>query len=305
MPSASSNPEFQARLLRLATWASLATALVLIAAKLGGWWLTDSVSLLASLLDSSADLVASLLTFLAVRWSLVPPDHDHRFGHGKAEALAALAQSMFILGSAVMLSLQGLDRLIHPQPLKQSEIGLVVMGFSIALTLALVTFQYSVARRTGSTAIRADALHYVTDLLSGVAVIAALLLSQWGFPRADAIIGLLIAAYVARSAIQIARDALDQLMDRELPAAIGEQVRALALGVPGVRGIASLRTRQSGSIYFFEVYVVLDDAITLRAAHDVGDEVRAAIQGAFPGADIVIHEEPASVLGPSASTAAQ
>ncbi|MDM7321924.1 MAG: cation diffusion facilitator family transporter [Gammaproteobacteria bacterium] len=305
MSSVPSNPELQARLLRLATWASLATALVLIAAKLGGWWLTDAVSLLASLLDSSADLVASLLTFLAVRWSLVPPDHDHRFGHGKAEALAALAQSMFILGSAVMLALQGFDRLIHPQPLKQSDIGLAVMVFSIVLTLALVTFQYSVAQRTGSTVIRADALHYVTDLLSGMAVIAALLLSQWGFLRADAIIGLLIAAYVARSAIQIARDGLDQLMDRELPAAIGEQVRALVLGVPGVRGIASLRTRQSGSIYFFEVYVVLDDAIPLKAAHDIGDEVRAAIQDAFPGADIVIHEEPASALGPNAPSAAQ
>ncbi|MGK0673320.1 MAG: cation diffusion facilitator family transporter [Halothiobacillaceae bacterium] len=305
MLSVSSNPKSHARLLRLATWASLATALVLIAAKLGGWWLTDSVSLLASLLDSSADLVASLLSFLAVRWSLVPPDHDHRFGHGKAEALAALAQSMFILGSAVMLSLQGLDRLIHPQPLERSEVGLGVMGFSIILTLALVTFQYSVARRTGSTAIRADALHYVTDLLSGVAVIAALLLSQEGFFRADAIFGLLIAGYVARSAIHIAREALDQLMDRELPTAIGEQVRALALEVPGVRGIASLRTRQSGSIYFFEVYVVLDEVISLRAAHDVGDAVRAAIQGAFPGADIVIHEEPASVLGPGAWSAAQ
>lgn len=305
MPSAPSNPESQARLLRLGTWASLATALALIAAKLGGWWLTDSVSLLASLLDSSADLIASLLTFLAVRWSLVPPDHDHRFGHGKAEALAALAQSMFILGSAVMLSLQGLDRLIHPQPLKQSDVGLAVMVFSIVLSLALVTFQYSVARRTGSTAIRADALHYATDLLSGFAVIVALLLSQWGFPRADAIIGLLIAAYVARSAIQIARDALDQLMDRELPAAIGEQVRALALGVPGVRGIASLRTRQSGCIYFFEVYVILDDAITLRVAHDVGNAVRAAIQDAFPGADILIHEEPAGVLGTAAHAAAQ
>lgn len=305
MSSAPSNPESQARLLRLGTWASLATALALIAAKLGGWWLTDSVSLLASLLDSSADLIASLLTFLAVRWSLVPPDHDHRFGHGKAEALAALAQSMFILGSAVMLSLQGLDRLIHPQPLKQSDVGLAVMVFSIVLSLALVTFQYSVARRTGSTAIRADALHYATDLLSGFAVIVALLLSQWGFPRADAIIGLLIAAYVARSAIQIARDALDQLMDRELPAAIGEQVRALALGVPGVRGIASLRTRQSGCIYFFEVYVILDDAITLRVAHDVGNAVRAAIQDAFPGADILIHEEPAGVLGTAAHAAAQ
>lgn len=291
--------------MRLATWASLATALVLIAVKLGGWWLTDSVSLLASLLDSSADLVASLLTFLAVRWSLVPPDHDHRFGHGKAEALAALGQSMFILGSAAMLGLQGLDRLMNPHPLKQADTGLAVMAFSIVLTLALVTFQYSVARRTGSTAIRADALHYATDLLSGFAVIAALFLSQWGFLRADAIIGLLIAAYVARSAVRIALDALDQLMDRELPGEIGDQVRALALGVPGVRGIASLRTRQSGCIYFFEVYVILDDAITLRAAHDVGDEVRAVIHEAFPGADVMIHEEPAGVLGATAPTAAQ
>ncbi|MEF3192759.1 MAG: cation diffusion facilitator family transporter [Halothiobacillaceae bacterium] len=305
MPSALSNPESQARLLHLATTASLATALVLVAAKLGGWWLTESVSLLSSLLDSSTDLIASLLTFLAVRWSLVPPDHDHRFGHGKAEALAALAQSMFILGSAVMLSLQGLDRLIHPQPLKQNDIGLAVMVFSIALTLALVTFQYSVARRTGSTAIRADALHYATDLLSGFAVIAALFLSQWGLPRADAVIGLLIAGVVARSAVQIARDALDQLMDRELPAAIGEQVRTLALGVSGVRGIASLRTRQSGCTYFFEVYVVLDDTIPLRDAHDIGDKVRAAIEDAFPGADILIHEEPAGALGTSPHSAAQ
>jgi len=292
-------------LLRLATRASLATALILIAVKLAGWWLTDSVSLLASLLDSSADLVASLLTFLAVRWSLVPPDHDHRFGHGKAEALAALAQSMFILGSAVMLALQGTDRLIHPQPLQQTGIGLAVMVFSILLTLALVTFQYSVARRTGSPAIRADALHYATDLLAGLAVIAALVMSTWGMLRADAFIGLLIAAYVAWSALQIARDAMNQLMDRELPSEIGDRVRALALGVDGVRSIASLRTRQSGCIYFFEMYIVLDDALTLRVAHDVGDEVRAVIHEAYPGADIMIHEEPAGVLGSSAPPAAQ
>lgn len=301
----SSNPESHAGLLRLATRASLATALILIAVKLTGWWLTDSVSLLASLLDSSADLVASLLTFLAVRWSLVPPDHDHRFGHGKAEALAALAQSMFILGSAVMLALQGTDRLIHPQPLQQTGIGLVVIVFSILLTLALVTFQYSVARRTGSPAIRADALHYATDLLAGLAVIAALVMSTRGILRADAFIGLLIAAYVTWSALQIARDAMNQLMDRELPSEIGDRVRALALGVDGVRSIASLRTRQSGCIYFFEMYIVLDDTLTLRAAHDVGDEVRAAIHEAYPGSDIMIHEEPAGVLGASAPPAAQ
>lgn len=299
------NPESHTRLLKLATRASLVVALILIGVKLVGWWWTDSVSLLASLLDSSADLIASLLTFLAVRWSLVPPDHNHRFGHGKAEALAALAQSMFILGSAVMLGLQGLDRLINPPPLQQTELGLAVMGFSILLTLALVSFQYSVARKTGSPAIRADALHYATDLLSGLGVILALFLSGWGLLRADAIIGLLIAAYVAWSAVQIARDALNQLMDRELPAEIGDQVRDLALGVAGVRGIASLRTRQSGSIFFFELYIVLDDIITLRNAHDIGDEVRGVIQQAFPGADVMIHEEPAGVLGAMRPSAAQ
>ena len=295
MKPTASNPDHHARLLRLATQASLATALTLIGVKLAGWWLTDSVSLLASLLDSSADLVASMLTFLAVRWSLIPPDHEHRFGHGKAEALAALAQSMFILGSAVMLGLQGADRLIDPQPLVRTDTGIAVMAFSIVLTFALVSFQYHVARRTGSPAIRSDALHYVTDLLSGVMVIVALLLSQWGMLRADAIIGLLIALYVAWSAVQIAREAMNQLMDRELPEEVVAQARELALNVSGVHGIANLRSRQSGAVYFFELYIILDDQLTLRQAHDVGDQVRIALHTAFPAADIMIHEEPATV----------
>ncbi|MEW6765365.1 MAG: cation diffusion facilitator family transporter [Pseudomonadota bacterium] len=295
LPTAS-NPDHNARLLRLATQASLATALTLIMAKLGGWWFTDSVSLLASLLDSSADLVASLLTFLAVRWALVPPDHDHRFGHGKAEALAALAQSMFILGSAVMLGLQGAWRLTNPQPIEQTDVGFGVMILSMILTALLVSFQFAVVRKTGSTAIRADALHYATDLLSNLAVILALLLSLWDMHRADAIIGILIALYVAWSAISIARDALNQLMDRELPDEIAEQARELALTVEGVHGISSLRSRQSGSVYFFELYIVLDDNITLRRSHDIGDQVRHVLCAAFPGADIMIHEEPAGVV---------
>jgi ferrous-iron efflux pump FieF len=301
MNPVTSNPERHARLLRLATQASLATALILIGVKLAGWWLTDSVSLLASLLDSSADLVASMLTFLAVRWSLVPPDHEHRFGHGKAEALAGLAQSMFILGSAVMLALQGVDRLIHPQPLAQTDAGLAVMVFSILLTFALVSFQYSVARRTGSPAIRADALHYATDLFAGLAVIAALCMSQWGLLRADAAIGLLIAAYVAWSAVQIAREALNQLMDRELPDEVIERVRGLTLGIEGVHGIARMRSRQSGAIYFFELYIILDDQLPLRQAHEVGDRVTQVLRAAFPGADIMIHEEPASIAAASSA----
>ncbi len=296
MNNPASNPETHARLLRLATQASLAVALTLIGVKLTAWWLTDSVSLLASLLDSSADLVASLLTFLAVRWSLIPPDHDHRFGHGKAEALAALAQSMFILGSAVMLGLQAANRLLNPQPMQNIEVGLGIMLLSMLLTAALVTFQYYVVRRTQSTAIRADALHYATDLLSNAAVIVALLLAVWGMQRADAVVGLAIAAYVAWSAIAIARDALNQLMDRELDDAIVRDVRERALGVEGVHGIASLRSRQGGNVYFFELYIVLDDRLPLRRAHDIGDAVRDAIVRAYPGADIMIHEEPISVV---------
>jgi len=295
MKPSSSNPDTHARLLRLATQASLGVALILILVKISGWWLTESVSLLASLLDSSADLVASMLTFLAVRWALIPPDHDHRFGHGKAEALAALAQSMFILGSAVMLALQAVGRLSNPQPIENTEIGIAVMLFSIVLTALLVMFQYSVVRRTGSTAIQADALHYATDLLGNLAVIVALLLSAWGVVRADALIGLLIAAYVAWSAVQIARVALNQLMDRELPADIAQHARELALQVAGVHSIASLRTRQSGNVYFFELYIVLDDRLPLRTAHDIGDQVKAALCAAYPSSDIMIHEEPASV----------
>ncbi|HES76258.1 MAG TPA: cation diffusion facilitator family transporter [bacterium] len=299
MQTTSSNPDTHARLLRQATQASLAVALVLIIVKLAGWWLTESVSLLASLLDSSADLVASMLTFLAVRWALIPPDHDHRFGHGKAEALAALAQSMFILGSAVMLALQAVGRLTNPQTIQHTELGIGVMLVSMLLTAGLVVFQYSVVRRTGSTAIHADALHYATDLLSNLAVIIALLLSAWGVVRADALIGLLIAAYVAWSAVQITREALNQLMDRELADDIVQHVRALALAVPGVHEIASLRSRQSGNVYFFELYIVLDDRLPLRDAHDVGDQVKHALCAAYPAADIMIHEEPASVAKPN------
>jgi cation diffusion facilitator family transporter len=203
---------------------------------------------------------------------------------------------MFILGSAVMLGFQAVGRLTNPQVMQHTEIGIGVMIVSIILTALLITFQYSVVRRTGSTAIHADALHYATDLLSNLAVIVALALSAWGVMRADALIGLLIATYVAWSAVSIAREALNQLMDRELADDIVQQVRELALNVEGVHSLASLRTRRSGNVYFFELYIVLDDRLPLRAAHDIGDHVRDALCVVFPHADIMIHEEPASVI---------
>ncbi|RME86708.1 MAG: cation diffusion facilitator family transporter, partial [Zetaproteobacteria bacterium] len=168
--------------MRWATYASTGTALVLILAKAVAWWLTESLSLLGSLMDSALDLLASLVNLLAVRHALAPADREHRFGHGKAEALAALAQSTFVAGSAVFLVLEAAARIAHPQPVARPMIGIAVMVFSIVLTLLLVVFQSWVVRRTGSAAVRADRLHYKSDLLMNTGVIAAVALAHWGWP---------------------------------------------------------------------------------------------------------------------------
>ncbi|MFN3582212.1 MAG: cation diffusion facilitator family transporter, partial [Pseudomonas sp.] len=208
------------RLLRWATYASVSVALLLIALKGGVWLMSGSVSLLASLIDSLMDAGASIINLFAVRYALKPADREHRFGHGKAEALAGLAQSAFITGSAVLVLLQGIDRLLHPRPLDAAWLGIAVMLFSIAATIGLLFIQQHVIRRTGSTAIRADSLHYKSDLLLNASIIVALLLAYYGIARADALFGLGIAIFIAYSAIQIGRDAVQILMDRELPDAV-------------------------------------------------------------------------------------
>ncbi len=215
------------RLLRLATYASVATACLLILAKLGAWLVTGSVSVLASLVDSAMDAGASLVNLLAVHWSLMPPDAEHRFGHGKAEALAALGQATLIAASAVFLGLQAVDRLLHPQPIAEAGVGLLVIGFAILVTLALLAFQRHVIRRTGSAAIRADALHYATDLATNAATVVALLLASAGWSGFDPLFGLAIGAYILYSALRIGFDAVQLLMDRELPEEARRQILEL------------------------------------------------------------------------------
>ena len=204
------------RLLRLATYASVGTAVLLILVKLGAWLVTGSVSVMASLIDSLMDAFASLINLLAVRYSLQPADADHGFGHGKAEALAGLGQAAFIAGSAAFLSLHAVDRLLHPQPLTHIGAGVAVMVFAIAATGALLSLQHQVIRRTQSTAIRADALHYATDLATNAATLIALALAAFGWAGLDPLFALGIAAFILYSAYRIARDAIDLLMDREL-----------------------------------------------------------------------------------------
>ncbi|KJK08576.1 MULTISPECIES: cation diffusion facilitator family transporter [Pseudomonas] len=280
------------RLLRLATRASLAVASILILTKAVAWWLSGSVSLLAGLTDSALDGVASFLNLLAVHYALRPADDDHLYGHGKAEAMAGMAQALFIGVSAVLIGVQAVERLQNPQPLGDTAIGIAVMLLSLALTVALLMLQARVVRITGSTAVRADSLHYRSDLLLNASILLALVLARLGWPQLDAFFGLGIALYILWSALQIARESSAILMDQALPGDISEQMLALACSVPGVRGAHDLRTRVSGSHWFVQVHLELPGDLPLTQAHALCDQAAAAIQGKYPKAEVLVHADP-------------
>jgi len=289
-------PLRSARLMRLATYASVAVACTLIAAKSGALFVTGSAVILASLIDSLLDGAASLLNLVAVRHSLQPADSKHRFGHGKAEALAGLGQAAFIGGSAVFLGFESVQRLIVPHPVEQSEIGIAVTLFALALTIVLVAFQRYVSRVSGSIAISADALHYASDVLLNLGVIAGLVLSgRFGVPVADPAIALLIAGWIAYSAVRIFQASYDQIMDRELPDADRNRVREIALSHAGVHAIHDVRSRLSGSTPFIQLHIEMQPDLTLHQAHIISDQVEAKVKAAFPGAEVIIHQDPAGL----------
>lgn len=288
-------PAESARLLKLATNASVAVALILIIAKAGAYWHSSSMSILASLVDSLMDSGASVLNLVAVRYALTPADRQHRFGHGKAESIAALAQSTFIIASGLFLIVEAGQRLLDPQPVTAFGLGLTVMLCTMVATLALIMLQAHVIRRTGSAAIRADSLHYRTDLLTNSGVIAALVLTQFGWPGIDPLFALAAALYILLSARRIMRDAFNELLDRELPEARRNQILEIAGRHPDVRGVHDLRTRSSGRREFIELHLEFDAAISLYKSHRISEEVEHAIVAALPGADVVIHQDPAGV----------
>lgn len=289
--------EANGRLMRLATYASVSVAVTLIALKTGAWFVTESIAMLSTLVDSLLDALASIVNLFAVRHALTPADKEHRFGHGKAEALAAMAQSTFITGSAVLLLFQASERLVNPRPLAQPEAGIFVMLISIVLTIALVLFQMWVVRRTRSVAISADSLHYKGDILVNFAVIAALVLSSWfGWLYADPIFGAIIAVYIVYSAWLIIREALDMLMDREMPEADRDTIRAIAMAHPEVASVHDLRTRRSGPSSFIQFHLVMDAELTLIKAHEISDAVETEIRDAFPEAEVLIHQDPTGII---------
>lgn len=284
------------RLLRAATYASTSVAIGLIIAKTLAWMVTDSVSVMSSLLDSLLDLAASLVNLFAVRHALTPADREHRFGHGKAEPLAGLAQAAFIAGSAVLLSLEAVHRLAQPQPVVHGEVGILVMAAAIVVTLVLVAFQKHVVNITGSVAISADALHYRSDIILNGSVILSIFLSQrLGWPALDPLFGLAIAVYIFYSALKIAQASLDRLMDRELPDTERQRIREIALHHPEIRAVHDLRTRSSGPDVFIQIHLEMDGDMTLQRSHEISDDVERHILDAFPNAEVIIHQDPAGV----------
>jgi cation diffusion facilitator family transporter len=284
------------RLLRLATRASLAVAVTLIIAKSVAWWISGSVSLLAGLTDSLLDGAASFLNLLAVHYSLRPADDDHRYGHGKAEALSGMAQALFIAVSGVLIAFQAVERIQNPQPLGAPLVGMLVMVFSIVLTLALLGLQHKVVRATGSAAIRADSLHYRSDLLLNASILLALTLAWYGWQQLDAYFGLAIAVYILWSAVHIARETVSVLMDQELPSDVSAQMLELARGVPGVLGAHDLRTRISGTHWFVQLHLELPGTLTLSVAHGLCDQVADAIHQRYPKAEVLVHADPQEVV---------
>ena len=289
----SRKPLDRAGLLKLASIASVITAGFLIVAKLGAWYVTGSVGLLASLVDSVMDSIASLINLFAIRYSLQPADAEHRFGHGKAEPLAGLTQAAFIAGSAIFLIFHAIDRLRLAQPLEQVGIGVGVMILAIVMTLILLAIQRYVIRKTDSTAIRADSLHYATDLLTNVSILLALYLTTLGWTWADPVFAIAVAIYIFYSAFHIGQDSFQQLMDRELPKDILERIQATAMSHSEVTGTHEMRTRQSGQTRFVQLHLELDEEMSLKRAHQIADEVELEIKAFLPGAEVLIHQDPA------------
>ncbi len=295
-PAARLSTDRANRLKRLAASASVTVAAVLIAAKTGAWIMTGSVSLLSTLIDSLLDLAASVVNFIAVRQAMQPADREHRFGHGKAEPLAGLAQAAFVGGSAAFLLFEAVQRLANPVAVKNSTVGIAVMVFSIVLTLGLVLFQRFVVKRTGSVAISADSLHYSADLLVNASVIVALLLSvKLGWSAADPIFAIVIALFIVHGAWGIFRSSLKLLMDTELPESDRERIRAIANSHPGVMSVHDIRTRSSGTKTFIQFHLEMDGNLTLIDAHIIAETVMGEVERAFPDAEVLIHEDPYGV----------
>ncbi|KSB88969.1 cation transporter [Caulobacter vibrioides] len=289
---AASAAEHQA-LTRRITTLSVGTAAILIAIKGGAWIASGSLAMLASLADSGLDLVASLITFFAVRYAAEPPDAEHRFGHGKAEAFSSLIQAGLVFASAALIGREAIGGLLHPKPVEHGLWGVGVMVVSIALTLALIRAQAAVMARTRSVAVAGDHAHYAADLASNAVTLVGLAaVALLGWTWVDAAAGLMVAAWLLWGAVGVLRQAADQLMDHELPVQEREQILALLVDDPRIGGVHQLRTRAAGPHIHVQGHMDLAAGQSLAEAHAIMSAAEDRVRTAFPTADVLLHPDP-------------
>lgn len=280
-------------LTRRVTALSVVVATVLIIVKTLAWLASGSVAMLASLSDSGLDLVASLITFYAVRYAAEPPDAEHRFGHGKAEAFSSLTQGGLVFASGALIGQEAIRAMLHPRPVEQGLIAMAVMVVSIVLTLGLIIAQSKVLKSTGSIAVSGDRAHYAADLGSNAVALAGIGAAAWlGLPWIDAAAGLIVALWLIWGAIGVFREASHQLMDRELPDEDRKRIVALASEDPRLLGVHQLRTRASGPYVHMQMHADLEAGISLAEAHAIMVAAENRLLAAFPAADIIIHPDP-------------
>ena len=295
----SGNSSERSRLVSWAGVASVTAAVFLLAIKAWAWLATDSVALLGGLADSFLDLLASMMTLIAVRLAAEPADREHRFGHGKLEAVAGLLQASLIVMSSAYVAYNAIARLITPAPVSAPEIGIAVTLVSLGVTAVLVAYQRRVIRRTGSVAIRADSLHYAADLLGNLAVLVAIGLSAGlGWHAADPLLGLVIVFVILASVRDILSQALAVLLDRELSPEIRNRILEIATSHAEVRGVHDLRTRSASTKDFIQLHLELDPTTPLADAHRISDEVETNIRRQFSRAELIIHVDPAGISEP-------
>lgn len=275
---------------------TLAIAILIVSLKLTAAVMTNAAAALASFMDSLLDVLVSLLNFAALRYALKPADDDHRFGHGKMEAVMALFQAAFLTGAAVLLFYQGVSRYFSPEPIAALNSGIWLTLLCTGLTIVLVLVQKWVIQKTGSLAVKADSAHYRSDILLNAAVILALFLVANSLLWADAVMAALIAVYLLWNAFQLAKESLKHLLDQELTSAQRQLIVDSLQSLPQVLAVDQLRTRQAGPKVFVQLRLVLPDDLSLMLAHEIVDAAEQRVAALFSDAEVIIHADPCSAV---------
>lgn len=273
-------------------WA-LGTVAILIAIKGYAYWKSDSSAILATLTDSFTDAAMSGVMLLALKYSLRPADRSHRHGHGKMEGIGALFQSACLIGAALFLLFEGLQRIAQPQMITHHVLGIWVSGIAVILSIILVSVQKYCLSKAPSLATESDQAHYSTDIALNGSVIAVLLVNLYGGPQwVDPLCAILVALYYAYAARKIALQATDMLMDKELPEAVRTKIKDIIKKHPDILGFHDLRTRKSGMVIHITFDVEVDPELSLRDAHELTRALEHDILDAYPYAEIIIHKDP-------------